>query len=287
MGRVEALLANHRAPGAAKSPERARGRLTLQGVSAHAPGADRARILHEVTLTFEPGTVTTVLGPSGAGKSTLARVMLGIWPQVTGAVSLDDRPLANWSRDDLGPALGYLPQDVELMDGTFAENIARFGRVDPTQVIAAARAASLHDVILRFPKGYDTQVGERGSLLAGGLRQRIGLARALYGSPALVVLDEPNANLDNVGEAALLKALQWLRHQGATVVMVTHEKRLLSVTDRVVILHQGRVHFAGSMEELLRTADDKFDVGPTPRLEDPEDPHRSDKAQAQAPGLQT
>jgi ATP-binding cassette subfamily C exporter for protease/lipase len=205
---------------------------------------------------------------------------------VTGAVSLDDRPLANWSRDDLGPALGYLPQDVELMNGTFAENIARFGRVDPTQVIAAARAASLHDVILRFPKGYDTQVGERGSLLAGGLRQRIGLARALYGSPALVVLDEPNANLDNVGEAALLQALQWLRHRGATVVMVTHEKRLMSVTDRVVILRQGRVHFAGSMEELLSSADDKVDAGPIPRLEDPEDPHRFDKAQAQAPGLQ-
>ena len=286
MGRVEALLANHRPPGTAKSPERARGRLILQGVSAHAPGADRACILHEVTLTFEPGTVTTVLGPSGAGKSTLARVMLGIWPQVTGAVSLDDRALANWSRDDLGPALGYLPQDVELMNGTFAENIARFGRIDPTQVIAAARAASLHDVILRFPKGYDTQVGERGSLLAGGLRQRIGLARALYGSPALVVLDEPNANLDNVGEAALLQALQWLRHRGATVVMVTHEKRLMSVTDRVVILRQGRVHFAGSMEELLSSADDKVDAGPIPRLEDPEDPHRFDKAQAQARGLQ-
>jgi ATP-binding cassette subfamily C exporter for protease/lipase len=199
---------------------------------------------------------------------------------VTGAVSLDNRLLANWSREDLGPALGYLPQDVELMDGTFAQNIARFGVIDPTQVIAAAKAASLHDVILRFPKGYDTQVGERGSLLAGGLRQRIGLARALYGGPVLVVLDEPNANLDDVGEKALLQALQWLRQRGAAVVMVTHERRLLSVTDRVVILNQGRVHFAGSMEELLGT-DDEQDGGPPALLEDHEDQNRSDEAQAQ------
>jgi ATP-binding cassette subfamily C exporter for protease/lipase len=282
MSRVEALLTHHRAPGTAPALEPVRGRLALQGVSAHAPGPSQSPILHDLTLTFEPGTVTTVLGPSGAGKSTLARVMLGIWPQVTGTVSLDDRPLSNWSREDLGPALGYLPQDVELMDGTFAENIARFGRIDPTQVIAAAKAASLHDVILRFPKGYDTQVGERGSLLAGGLRQRVGLARALYGGPALVVLDEPSANLDDVGEAALLQALQWLRHRGATVVMVTHEKRLLSVTDRVVILNQGRVHFAGSMEELLGTAEDDPAVRPPPLLEDPEDRNRSDEAQAQA-----
>ena len=280
MGRVEALLAHHRAPSTSKPLEPARGSLALQGVSAHAPGPDRSRILHDLTLTFEPGTVTTVLGPSGAGKSTLARVMLGIWPQVTGAVSLDDRPLANWSREDLGPVLGYLPQDVELMDGTFAQNIARFGVIDPPQVIAAAKAAGLHEVILRFPKGYDTQVGERGSLLAGGLRQRIGLARALYGNPVLVVLDEPNANLDEVGETALLRALQWLRHRGATVVMVTHEKRLLSVTDRVVILDQGRVHFAGSLEELLRTASNGKDGGPPPLLEDDEEQNRSDEAQA-------
>ena len=282
MGRVEALLAHHRAPSTSRPLEPARGSLALQGVSAHAPGPDRSRILHDLTLTFEPGTVTTVLGSSGAGKSTLARVMLGIWPQVTGAVSLDDRLLASWSREDLGPLLGYLPQDVELIDGTFAQNIARFGVIDPTQVIAAAQAAGVHEVILRFPKGYDTQVGERGSLLAGGLRQRIGLARALYGGPVLVVLDEPNANLDEVGEAALLQALRWLRHRGATVVMVTHERRLLSVTDRVVILDQGRVRFAGSMEELLCTASQGKDAGPPPLLEDDDDQNRSDEAQAQS-----
>ena len=282
MGRVEALLDRHRAPSTSRPLEPARGSLALQGVSAHAPGPDRSRILHDLTLTFEPGTVTTVLGSSGAGKSTLARVMLGIWPQVTGAVSLDDRLLASWSREDLGPLLGYLPQDVELIDGTFAQNIARFGVIDPTQVIAAAQAAGVHEVILRFPKGYDTQVGERGSLLAGGLRQRIGLARALYGGPVLVVLDEPNANLDEVGEAALLQALRWLRHRGATEVMVTHERRLLSVTDRVVILDQGRVRFAGSMEELLCTASQGKDAGPPPLLEDDDDQNRSDEAQAQS-----
>ena len=282
MSRVEALLAHHQAPSTSKPLEPARGSLALQGVSAHAPGPDRFPILQDLTLTFDPGTVTTVLGPSGAGKSTLARVMLGIWPQVTGPVSLDDRLLTSWSREDLGQLLGYLPQDVELMDGTFAQNIARFGLIDPTQVIAAAKAAGVHEVILRFPKGYDTQVGERGSLLAGGLRQRIGLARALYGGPVLVVLDEPNANLDEVGEAALLQALRWLRHRGATVVMVTHEKRLLSVTDRVVILDQGRVRFAGSMEELLCTASQGKDEGPPPLLEDDEDQNRSDEAQARS-----
>jgi len=284
MDRVEGLLANHGPPRTAPSLEPTRGRLTLQDVDAHAPGPARSRILHAVTLTFEPGTVTTVLGPSGAGKSTLARVMLGIWPHVSGSVSLDDRPLASWSREELGPALGYLPQDVELMEGTFAQNIARFGSIDPTQVIAAAQAAGLHEVILRFPQGYDTQVGERGSLLPGGLRQRIGLARALYGGPALVVLDEPSANLDDLGETALLHALQGLRRRGATVVMVTHEKRLLGVTDRVVILNQGRVHLAGTLEEVVHAAHDGQDAGARPPLEDPENTQgrsRSDAAQAQ------
>ena len=284
MGRVEALLVNHRAPSVVKSIAPVRGRLSLEGVNADAPGPGRPRILHEITLTFEPGTVTTVLGPSGAGKSTLARVILGIWPQVTGAVTLDDRPLDRWSREDLGPALGYLPQDVELVEGTFAENIARCGLVDPARVIAAARAASLHDVILRFPKGYDTPVGERGSQLAGGLRQRVGLARALYGNPVLVVLDEPSAHLDDQGETALLQALQGLRRRGAAVVMVTHEKRLLSVTDRVVILNQGRVHFSGSRDELALTTEGDQHGGARRLLEGDEDSSRSDMARARGPG---
>lgn len=282
MGRIEVLLSHRGATGAATSRAPAKGRLDLDSVNAQAPGPGRIHLLQDVTLTFEPGTVTTVLGPSGAGKSTLARAMLGIWPFVTGAVSLDGQPLTAWSREDLGPALGYLPQDVELMEGTFAENIARFGLIDPTRVVDAARAAGLHEVILRFPKGYDTPVGERGSRLAGGLRQRIGLARALYGDPMLVVLDEPNANLDDVGEAALVQALQGLRRRGATVVLVTHEKRLLNLTDRVVILNRGRVHFAGRIDE-LRAADGDVVACPPAMLDDDDRRDRSLRAGAQGP----
>ncbi len=171
---------------------------------ATAPGRAEP-ILKGVSLAGEPGTVTVVLGPSGSGKSTLARVMVGIWPEVAGEVLLDERPIEGWNRTELGPHMGYLPQDIELFEGSIAENIARFSEVHPTKVIAAATSAGLHEMILRFPKGYDTPMGEAGSLLSGGQRQRIGLARAVYGDPALMVLDEPNANLDDVGEAALVR----------------------------------------------------------------------------------
>src|SRR5690606_4793151 len=141
-----------------------------------------------VSVAVEPGTVLVVLGPSGSGKSTLARAMLGIWPDVSGEVLLDGLPIEGWMRTELGPYLGYLPQDIELFEGSIAENIARFGEVDAEKVLAAARAAGLHEMILRFPKGYDTPIGEAGGLLSGGQRQRIGLARAMYGNPVLVVL---------------------------------------------------------------------------------------------------
>jgi energy-coupling factor transporter ATP-binding protein EcfA2 len=163
-----------------------------------------------------------VLGPSGSGKSTLARVMVGIWPEVAGEVLLDGLPIASWSRIELGPHLGYLPQDIELFEGTIAENIARFGEVDSDKVIEAARSAGLHEMILRFPKGYDTPIGEAGNLLSGGQRQRIGLARAVYGDPVLVVLDEPNANLDDVGEPHWCARCRTSRRQGRTVLLITH-----------------------------------------------------------------
>jgi ATP-binding cassette subfamily C exporter for protease/lipase len=157
---------------------------------------------------------------------------MGIWPDVTGEVLLDALPLASWDRTELGPYLGYLPQDMEMFEGTIAENIARLGEVDSDKVIAAARSAGLHEMILRFPKGYDTPMGEAGSLLSGGQRQRVGLARALYGRPALIVLDEPNANLDDVGERALAQAVRELKVRGATVFLITHRPNAIGLADR-------------------------------------------------------
>ena len=207
---------------------------------ATAPGREQP-ILQGLDAEFTAGEVIGIVGPSGAGKSTLARCLVGIWPDTQGEVLLDGQPIGDWQREELGPHLGYLPQDIELFDGTIAENIARFGEVDSEQVIEAARRTGLHDMILRFPKGYDTPMGEAGSLLSGGQRQRIGLARALYGDPALVVLDEPNANLDDAGEAALVQALRDLKARGKTVFMIVHQPHLLATADRVLVLEQGQV----------------------------------------------
>ena len=208
-------------------------------------------ILKGVSALMPAGTVTVVLGASGSGKSTLARVLLGIWPQNSGEVLLDGQPIFNWDRMELGPHVGYLPQDIELFDGSIAENIARAGQVVSDQVIIAAEASGLHQMILRFPKGYDTPMGEAGSLLSGGQRQRIGLARALYGDPALVVLDEPNANLDDEGEAALVRAVLGLKAKGKTVVLISHRPGILSVADRLLILHQGTVQASGPRDGVL------------------------------------
>ena len=183
------------------------GEITVREVFASAPGRE-APILKNISFSFAAGTVVAVLGASGSGKSTLARVIVGIWPNVTGDVLLDGLPIGNWNRIELGPHIGYLPQDVELFEGSIAENIARLGEVDSAMVIEAARCAGMHEMILRFPRGYDTPIGEAGGLLSGGQRQRIGLARAIYGNPTLVVLDEPNSNLDDAGEAALMRTVQ-------------------------------------------------------------------------------
>jgi ATP-binding cassette subfamily C exporter for protease/lipase len=248
--KLEQLLAAHpeRDPALTRLPPS--GAIRLAGVAAHAAGRE-APILDDINFSAGPGTVTVVLGPSGSGKSTLARVVIGIWPQVSGEVLLDEQPLSGWSRAELGPHLGYLPQDVELFDGTIADNIARFAEIDADQVIAAARSAGLHDMILRFPKGYDTPMGEAGGLLSGGQRQRLGLARALYGDPALVVLDEPNANLDDVGEAALMQAVRELKAKGRTVLLISHRPGVIAVADQLLVLRDGRVQHFGARDEVL------------------------------------
>lgn len=249
-GRLETLLAQYPARDPALTRVAPKGAVEVQNLVASAPGRAEP-ILKGVSTTVQAGTVVVVLGPSGSGKSTLARCLLGIWPGITGNVLLDGLPVSGWDRDQLGPHIGYLPQDIELFEGSIAENIARFGDMDAEQVIAAARSAGLHDMILRFPKGYDTPIGEAGGLLSGGQRQRIGLARAVYGNPVLVVLDEPNANLDDVGEAALVRTVQELKASGCTVFLITHRAGILAVADRLLILQDGRVIADGPRDEVM------------------------------------
>lgn len=248
--RLEKLLDAHpeRDPALTRVPPT--GALELRDVVASAPGR-ATPILKGVSLRAEPGSVTVVLGPSGSGKSTLARVLVGIWPDRQGEVLLDGHPIEGWNRLDLGSHLGYLPQDIELFDGTIAENIARFAEVDSGKVIAAAQSAGLHDMILRFPKGYDTPIGEAGGMLSGGQRQRIGLARAIYGEPALIVLDEPNANLDDVGEAALMQAVREFKAKGKTVFLITHRPNAINLADRLLLLADGQVQLQGPRDAVL------------------------------------
>ena len=238
--RLESLLDAQPEREPKHAPAVIKGQITLKDLVATAPGR-RVPILRRLNVSFNAGEIVAVVGPSGAGKSTLVRCIIGIWPNFSGRVLLDGQDITSWSRDELGPHLGYLPQDIELFEGTIAENIGRFSDVKPEWVIEAAQRTGIHEMVLRFPKGYDTPMGEAGRMLSGGQRQRIGLARAIYGSPDLVVLDEPNANLDDVGEAALIKTVRDLRDQGRTVFMVVHQKNILSVADRVLELNEGEI----------------------------------------------
>lgn len=215
------------------------------------PGAQQPAV-NGVTIALAKGEVLAVIGPSASGKSSLARAMVGIWPANRGSVRLDGAEVGQWSREALGPYLGYLPQDIELFDGSIAENIARFGEVDSTKVIEAARLAGIHEMVLHFPKGYDTPLGIGGLGLSGGQKQRIGLARALYGQPALVVLDEPNSNLDEAGEAALVRAVNTLKTSGSTVVLVTHRPSILGVVDKLLFLKEGVPQLFGPRDQVLK-----------------------------------
>jgi len=229
---------------------RPRGQLRVEGAVAIPPGS-QTTVIRNVSLAVEPGEVLTILGPSASGKSTLARLLVGVWPVKLGAVRLDGADIYQWRKDELGPWVGYLPQDIELFEGTVAENIARFGKLDSEQIIAAAQKAGIHDMILRFPEGYDTRIGEAGSALSGGQRQRVALARALYGNPSLLVLDEPNASLDDAGEAALLRAIGQARTEGRAVVLITHRTSLIDVSDRLLVLREGQVVLQGPRSEVL------------------------------------
>lgn len=227
------------------------GELSVEQVIAAPPGAQKP-VLKGITFAVRPGEVLGVLGASGAGKSTLARLLVGVWPYVQGAIRLDGTELPHWNSEELGHHIGYLPQDVELFGGTIADNISRFdSKMDPDKVIAAAEMAGVHDLIQKLPQGYNTEIGTGGQALSGGQRQRIGLARAVYGSPPLVVLDEPNSNLDLAGETALLEAIRRLRDSGKTVVLITHKANVIGAVDKLLVLNDGVAQMFGPRDEVM------------------------------------
>ena len=226
------------------------GKLQLVNAMTAPPGT-RTPVLRGVNFAIEPGEGLGVIGPSAAGKSSLVRIILGVWPLLNGAVRLDDADVEQYNRDELGPYIGYLPQDIELFEGTVSQNIARFGEASDEAIVAAAQLAGAHEMILQLPNGYDTAVGVGGNTLSAGQRQRVGLARALFGTPRLVILDEPNSNLDDAGEQALTGAVQRLKSQGVTVLVVTHRRNILAQMDKLLVLQQGQVAAFGARDEVL------------------------------------
>lgn len=226
------------------------GDIQVENLVVSPPGAKSA-VIRNISFVTPAGSIVGIVGPSGAGKSTLARALLGIWTPKNGVVRLDGADISSWDKERLGPHLGYLPQDIELFEGTISDNIARFGKVDPDKVVLAARMAGVHELILQQPDGYDTVIGSEGINLSGGQRQRVGLARALYGSPRLIVLDEPNSNLDEVGERALSVALEKVKETGATVFIISHRPSILSRLDRVMVLSNGTISLYGAREQVI------------------------------------
>jgi len=231
------------------------GRLQVDALVAGAPG-NQGAILKGVSFALQPGEVLAVVGPSASGKTTLARLLVGIWPAISGKVRLDGADVHTWNKLELGPHVGYLPQGVELFDGSVAENIARFGEVNQAKVEAAARAVGLHELISALPQGYDSQVGREGAILSGGQRQRVGLARAIYAKPAFVVLDEPNSSLDEQGDAALAGAISLLAAQGTTFVVMTHRTSVLGVADKMLVLRDGQAQMFGPRDDVLKALND-------------------------------
>lgn len=226
------------------------GHIQVENIIVSPPGS-RTPVIKGISFTVPAGTVVGVIGPSASGKSTLARALLGIWVPQHGVVRLDGADISNWDKNELGPHIGYLPQDIELFEGSISENIARFSDVDAKKVVIAAKISGVHEMILQLPEGYDTVIGSDGVNLSGGQRQRIGLARAIYGNPRLIVLDEPNSNLDEVGEKALSIAIQQLKATGATVFVITHRTSILTQLDRLLVMNNGTLSMYGPREQVM------------------------------------
>lgn len=232
-----------------KLPE-PKGNISVEGLFAAPPG-QKNPTLRNISFQLEQGEVLGIIGPSASGKTSLAKLLVGVWSPLSGKVRLDGADICQWDKTLLGPSIGYLPQEVELFDGTIAQNIARFTSNEGEPIVAAATLAGVHEMILRMPQGYDTPLGPNGYQLSGGQRQRIGLARAVFNSPAFIVLDEPNANLDDAGEHALIQAINTVRTQGKTVVIISHRPTLLGVVSKILLLNEGAVQQFGTREKVF------------------------------------
>jgi PrtD family type I secretion system ABC transporter len=226
------------------------GQLDVAELIGVPPGHDQP-VLLGIQFSLTPGQVLAVVGPSAAGKSSLVKLLLGLWRPAKGSVRLDGVELCDWSHDEVGPLVGYVPQEIDFFEGTVADNIARLGEVDADKVIHAARLIGMHEAILAFPQGYETRLGDSGFALSGGQRQRLAIARAIYGMPKYVVMDEPNSNLDEVGEAALVQTIEALKANGSTVVITTHRPRLISAVDRMLVLRAGKQVAFGPAQDIL------------------------------------
>ena len=252
-----------RQPGMSLPPPK--GLLSVEAVTAAAPNSN-VPIIRGASFVVPAGKAVAVVGPSASGKTTLARLIVGVWPAAGGKVRLDGVDIFPWNKAELGQYVGYLPQDVELFDGTLAENIARFGHVDMEQVEAAARAVGVHETIVALPQGYESAIGEDGCFLSGGQRQRVGLARAIYGNPRLLVLDEPNSSLDEAGEQALVKTLLALKAQGTTILVITHRTSVLEAVDLMLLMVEGQVKAYGLRDEVLAALQGKMPPAPAVAL---------------------
>ena len=248
--RLTKLLENNPAREAGMALPKPKGIIAVENVTAAPPGS-KVPVIKALNFSIAAGEVLGVIGPSGSGKSTLARLLVGVWPAASGKVRLDGSDVYLWNKDELGSHVGYLPQDIELFSGTVSENIARFGKIEAEKVILAAKRAGVHEMILNMPEGYDTPLGDGGAGLSGGQKQRLGLARAMYNDPSVIVLDEPNSNLDDVGEQALLAALTDLRQRGKTIVLITHRTSIISATNKLLLLHDGTAKMFGPTDQVF------------------------------------